>query len=327
MLVAAMISAIESVTIGVHDLDAALAFYRDRLGYRVECDARAAVSLLAAWRLPVYSDLRLVTLSCEGHPYGRIRLAALAGGSTVATRLDAGPAAMDTPADAGPKAIDIYTGVPISTAIKQVSESGCQPRGDPQRFEIGPHDTEELLLTGPEGLPILLMVGHRHVSGTRRFEPRAGGYSEIATVSVVSADLDASRRFYEEGLGYVHETTDIELRGRDRDAACRLMDVPAGTRIHYALYREPRQPSGKVALLHFYETTTRKLQNPMRPGQLGISLFSCRCDDLEALATRLGRAGGKVSSVIQHVAIDNGLPSRVMLVRGPNEELFELVER
>lgn len=322
-----MISAIETITIGVRDIDVALAFYRGRLGYRIECDVRASVSLLAAWKLPVYADLRLVTLSCDGYAFGRLRLAAFPAPPTMATRLDEGPEAVDAATDAGPKALDFYTGAPIAQAIADLTDSGCIARGEPQRFSVGPHDTEELLLTGLDGIPLLLMVGHQPVPGARRFEPRPGCFGEIATVSVVAGDLDASRRFYQEGLGYVHETTDIELRGADRDAVCRLMGIPPRTRVHCALYRQPQQPSGKVALFHFYDRTTGPLRHAMRPGQLGMTLFTCRCSDLDAFASRLGRAGGKVETTIQHVAVDEGVPCRVALVRGPNGELFELVER
>jgi catechol 2,3-dioxygenase-like lactoylglutathione lyase family enzyme len=322
-----MISAFESVTVGVRDVESALAVFRDRMGYRVEFDVRASVSLLSAWKLPVHEDVRLVTLSADGHGAGRIRLARYpdAGGAT--TRLDHGPGAADRPTDVGPKALDIYTGAPIGEAVDLLVAAGCEARGRPERFEIGSNDTEEVILTGPDGVPLLLMVGHAHLPGNRRVAPGAGRFSEVATLSVVAAGLDASRRFYEEALGYVHEATDVELRGEHRDAACRLFGVPMGTRVHVALYRERRQASGKFVLIHFYDRTTGPLAHPMRPGQLGISLISCRCGDLDALSARLGRAGGQVESVIQHAAVDEGTPCRVMLVRGPNGELFEFLER
>jgi len=322
-----MISAIESVTVGVRNIDAALGVFRDRMGYRIDVDVRASVNLLAAWKLPVHEDVRLVTLSADGHPAGRIRLAQFPGTRGIATRIDHGPAALDRPTDAGPKALDIYTGKPITAAVAALAAAGCPARSSAERFEIGEYDTEEVIVTGPDGVPLLLMVGHAHQADARRFEPAAGRFSEVATVSIVTADLDASRRFYEEALGYVHERTDIELRGENRDAACRLFGVPEGTRIHFAMYRERRQPSGKVVLVHFYDRTTGPLSHPMRPGQLGLTLFTCRCSSLEALSGRFGRAGGQVESVIQHVAVDQGQPCRVMLVRGPSGELFEFVER
>lgn len=322
-----MISGIESITVGVHDIDAALGLFRDRMGYRVEHDVRASVSLLGAWKLPVHEDVRLVTLSCDGYPCGRIRLAAFGSSALRTTRLDFGPDAPDRPTDVGPKALDIYTGAPIQQGLEMLVSAGCTARNAPVRFEIGPNDTEEVIVSGPDGLPMLLMVGHRHASGTRRIDPPAGRFSEVATVSIVTHDLDASRRFYEEALGYVHETTDFEVRGEHREAACRLLGAPDGTRVHFAMYRERRQPSGKVVLVHFYDRTTPPLVRPMRPGQLGIALLTCRCTSLDGVAERLGRAGGQVESVIAHVAVDVGVPCRVMLVRGPNSELFEFVER
>jgi catechol 2,3-dioxygenase-like lactoylglutathione lyase family enzyme len=322
-----MMTAIESVTVGVRDLDAALGLFRDTLGYKVEFDLRASVNLLAAWKLPVHEDVRLVTLSCDGHPWGRLRLAHWPGAPAAVTRDDFGPDAPDRPTDAGPKALDLYTGAPIAKAIEALEAAGCAPHGRAERFHIGSNDTEEVIVSGPDGVALLVMVGHGHVAGIRRLSPAAGQFSEVATVSIVTRDLDASRRFYEEALGWVHEATDVELRGEHRDAACRLYGVPEGTRVHMAVYRERRQPSGKVVLVHFHDRTTGPLAHPMRPGQNGLALLTCRCPNLEALAARLGRAGGQVESIIQHVAVDAGIPCRVMLVRGPSGELFECVER
>jgi catechol 2,3-dioxygenase-like lactoylglutathione lyase family enzyme len=322
-----MISGIESVTLGVRDVEAALTLLRDRMGYRLEHDVRASVNLLGAWKLPVHEDVRLVTLSCDGYPYGRIRLAGFGPLATRATRLDFGPGAPDRATDVGPKALNIYTGAPIRRGLDLLVEAGCVQRSEPVRFEIGPNDTEEVIVSGPDGVPLLVMVGHRHASGSRRLDPAPCRFSEVATVSIITHDLDTSRRFYEEALGYVHESTDIEVRGEHRGAACRLLGVPEGTRVHFAMYRERRLPSGKVVLIHFYDRTTPPLARPMRPGQLGLALLTCRCTSLDGLAERLGRAGGQVESVIQHVAVDVGVPCRVMLVRGPNGELFEFVER
>lgn len=322
-----MMTAIESVTVGVRDLDAALGLFRDTLGYRVELDVRASVNLLAAWQLPVHEDVRLVTLSCDGHPWGRVRLARWPSAPVAVTRDDFGPGAHDRPTDAGPKALDLYTGAPIEASIRALAAAGCAARGAAERFMIGSNDTEEVIASGPDGLALLVMVGHGHVPGIRRASPGPAQFSEVATVSIVTRDLDASRRFYEEALGWVHEATDVELRGEHRDAACRLFGVAEGTRVHMAVYRERRQASGKVVLVHFHDRTTGPLAHPMRPGQNGLALLTCRCPNLEALAARLGRAGGQVESVIQHVAVDAGVPCRVMLVRGPSGELFECVER
>jgi catechol 2,3-dioxygenase-like lactoylglutathione lyase family enzyme len=233
-----MISAIESITVGVRDLESACSLLRERMGYQVELDVRASVSLLSVWKLPVHEDVRLVTLSADGHPWGRVRLARFPDEGGAATRLDHGDGAVDRPTDVGPKALDIYTGPPIGEAVAALGAAGCPARGRPERFEIGSNDTEEVIVSGPDGVPLLLMVGHSHLPGSRRFAPAAGRFSEVATLSVVAADLDASRRFYEEGLGYVHEATDVELRVRDEDRWWQLWYSRQGSAV--------RSPSGNV---------------------------------------------------------------------------------
>jgi hypothetical protein len=68
------VSPIESVTAGVRDLAAAVAFCRDGLRLEVVSDARASVGLLGAWKRPVHETLRLVELARPDHA-PRLRLA------------------------------------------------------------------------------------------------------------------------------------------------------------------------------------------------------------------------------------------------------------
>lgn len=68
------VSPIESVTAGVSDMAAAVAFCRDRLRLEVVSDLRASVGLLGAWKRPVHETLRLVELALHGHA-PRLRLA------------------------------------------------------------------------------------------------------------------------------------------------------------------------------------------------------------------------------------------------------------
>ncbi|MCZ8131770.1 MAG: VOC family protein [Steroidobacteraceae bacterium] len=321
-----MISGIECVTLGVRDLDGALGLFRDVFGYRVESDTRASVSLLSVWGLRPYADVRLVELSCDGYAFGRLRLAQFPDEGP-ATRDDFGPAAPDAPTAAGPKALDLYVAPPMSAALDVAVRSGCMLRAGPVRFAVRDTETEEALLTGPARLPLLLMVGHRHPKRAQREVPPPGRTSEVATVSVVTADLDATRRFYVDGLGLTADGVDDELHGDDRARVCRLLGVPEDTRVSLVLFRDPAQPSGKVLAVHFHDRTTPTLAHAMRPGNLGISLFSTRCPNLEALRERLESAGTREHLPILHVALGDGMPARTMLARGPNGELFEFIER
>lgn len=321
-----MASGLESVTVGVRSIDAALGVFRDALGLRLESDRRASVSLLSAWRCPVHADVRLVELSGEGHPFGRIRLAQFEPPPGFATRLDSGTEAPDRPTDVGPKALDFYTGSPVEKGLLALERAGCTRRTDPVRYRVGAVESEEVILNGPDGVPLLLMVGHAHDARLMRRPIVPGRFSEIATASIVAADLDASRRFYGECLGLVLDL-DGEVPPDFRDSVCRLTGVPADTRIHLLVYRDNEQPSGKILLAHFFEATTAPLAHPMAPGQLGVNLFSLRCDDLDTLEPRLREMQFEIATRPTHVALGDGAPARIMLVRGPSNELLELIER
>ena len=322
-----MISGIECVTLGVSDLDTALTLFRDVCGLRVESDTRASVSLLSLWGLAPYEDVRLVELSCDGEAFGRIRLARYPDPQLRVTRRDHGPAAIDAATDVGPKALDLYVAPPLKNAIAVLTAAGCELRAGPTRFLVRGSDTEEALLTGPAHTPLLLMVGHRHPKRAQRAVPRPGRTSEVATVSVIVADRDATRRFYVDGLGLRADDIDDELEGDSRVRVCRLFGAPEDSRVSLMLFRDPAQPSGKVQAVHFHERTTHELAAPMRPGNIGISLFSTRCAQLETLRERLQDAGLAAGHLpIVHVALGDGMPARVMLTRGPNGELFEFIE-
>ncbi len=322
-----MISGIESVTLGVRDLSAALRLFRDVCGLRVESDTRASVSLLSVWGLPPYADVRLVELSCDGYAFGRVRLAEVTEPEARVTRRDHGLDATDAPTDVGPKALDLYVAPPLADALEVLGAAGCELRAGPVRFVVGDSDSEEALLTGPADTPLLLMVGHRHPQRAQRAVPAARRTSEVATVSVVVASLETTRRFYVDGLGLSADDIDDELAGDERRRVCRLFGVPEDSRLSLVLFRDPQQPSGKILGVHFHDRTTGELANPMRPGNLGINLFSTRCAQLESLRERLQAAGLAGHLPILHVALGDGMPARVMLTRGPNGELFEFIER
>ena len=322
-----MISGIECVTLGVPDLAPAVHLFKDVCGFRVESDTRASVSLLSVWGLPPYADVRLIELSCDGYAFGRIRLAGFPASAARVTRRDHGVGATDHPTDVGPKALDLYVAAPLEAAIAVLATAGSPLRAGPLRFVVRDSDTEEAVLTGPADTPLLLMVGHRHPPRAQRAVPPPGRTSEVATVSVIIADLAATRRFYVDGLGLRATDIDDELAGDDRQRVCRLFGVAEDSRVSLILFRDPAQPSGKVLGVHFHERTTHELAHPMRPGNAGINLFSTRCGQLESLRERLQRAGLAEHLPILHVALGDGMPARVMLTRGPNGELFEFIER
>jgi catechol 2,3-dioxygenase-like lactoylglutathione lyase family enzyme len=151
-----------------------------------------------------------------------------------------------------------------------------------------------------------------------------GDYSEVPTISVVAGDLDTTRRFYGETLGLV-TGTDAETPAEFRDKVNGLVGIPAGSRVHFLLYQDPAEPSGKILLVYFGGASQRRLTGRMHPSRLGVALYTHGTQDLAALHARL-RAGapGNGARVEVEPRVVDGV--RCMLVRGPNEELFEFTE-
>lgn len=317
-----MVSALESVTVGVSRLDEALRLFRDTLGFQVDADFAAAPALCAAWGLPAGQGARIVELSLAGYPVGRLRVVQYTPAASERVRVHHGAGPHDGPMDVGPKAIDFYIHPPARRAFELITRAGFATRSPPIRHEVGETVSEEFVFWGPDGVPLLVMVGHRH--GPDQMRRVDAPFSEVATVSVVGGDPVATRRFYGEALG-LRALLDIETAPEFLDLANELTGTPRGTPIHWLLYAEPGEPSGKILVLHFGGDPGRRLAGRMRPGHLGFSLMTQFAPDLDALERALRAAGARIMTPPVEVPWDGGT-RRILLAHGPNEELFEFVE-
>jgi catechol 2,3-dioxygenase-like lactoylglutathione lyase family enzyme len=314
------VGAMRLATVGVSDLDKALALFRDGMELEVEAEGWLSDSLLKAWGLPADTRARYAELSGKGYPIGRLRLVQYEPAATQLVRLDHGGSGGDVGTDVGPKALDFYVADPITDSVQRIESLGYKFRSPPVKHQIAESISEECLFSGPDGVPILIMVGHRHAPTSLRAGSPEGPFSEIPTISVVAGDLAATRRFYGEGLG-LETVTDAETPDEYRDLVDDLTGVPKGTRIHFLMYVEPDEPSGKILLVHFFDQTGKRLEGRAGPGKLGFSLLTHDCDDLDALHQRLEGIGARILATPR--AVDD---YRMMLVEGPNCEVFEFTE-
>jgi catechol 2,3-dioxygenase-like lactoylglutathione lyase family enzyme len=316
------VGAIRSVTVGVSDIGSALRLFRDVMGLQVESDELA--DLQEAWRLPPGTRVRLVELSCSGYEFGRLRLAEYEPRATAIVRDEFG--GPDSPADIGPKAIDFYVkrDVPMADALRAVAEAGAIPRTRPIRYEVGQLVSEEAVVSGPDEIPMLLMRPIDHPSTSLRVGGPVCRYSEIPTVSVIVDDLERSTAFYEQVLGY-ERGTDARIRDDLQAVVAELTGVPAETGIHLRLVRDGAEVSGKVLLIRFQGARQKRLVGRMRPGHLGISLYSCQVDGLDELRERLADFGAPILAGPLEVRA-GGSARRVLLAEAPDEVVFEFFE-
>lgn len=317
-----MVSAIESVTVGVSSLRESLRLFVDVMSLEVDAQFEASPSVAAAWGLRHGTRARIAELSCGGYPVGRLRLVEYAPFPARRARVHHGAGPRDSPLDIGPKAIDFYVPASAQRAWEVVTAAGFEARSKPIRHEVGDTVSEEFVFWGPDGVPLLIMVGHRH--GPESMRATDARFSEVATVSVVGGDVAATRRFYGDLLG-LRALIDTETAPEFLDLANELTGTPPGTSIHWLLYAGPGEPSGKILVVTFGGSQGRRLAGRMRPGHLGFSLLTHFAPDLDVLHASLSEAGCPVVTPPREVEW-HAAHRRVMLAGGPNEELFEFVE-
>jgi catechol 2,3-dioxygenase-like lactoylglutathione lyase family enzyme len=321
----AAVSAIRSVTVGVSNIDVALGLFRDAMGLQVEYDDRD-LDLTEAWMLPHGTRTRVVELSCGGYEYGRLRLAEFRPSSSVRVRDEFG-GGPDAPSDIGPKAIDFYVRprVDMAQTLDELSAAGAVAQTRPITYEVGTLVSEEAVVAGPDGVPMLMMRAVRHPPSSLRQGGPTCSFSEIPTISIIVGDLEESTAFYEEVLGYARGT-DAPIKAELQRAVAELTGVPSTTEIYLRLVRNPAQASGKILLIRFRGPAQRRLQGRMRPGNLGISLYSCEVEGLDTLKRAIEVAGQNVLSGPTRFSL-GGKKGRVMLAQGPDEVLLEFFER
>ncbi len=319
-----MVGAMRLATVGVTDMQQALGLFRDIMRLKVERRGPVPRALLKAWRVPGTVNAHMCELSCKGYPMGRLRLVEFDPTPTHKVRNDHGSANPDSGTDVGIKALDFYVADPILPSVRKIEAAGYSFRSRPVKHQIGEHISEECLFSGPDGVPILIMVGHKHGPTSMRGGSPDGPFSEIPTISVVAGDLAKTRAFYE-GVLQMTATTDSETGDAYRDLVDDLTGVPRGTRVHFLMYTQKGEASGKILLVHFFDRTGKRLAGRMKPGNLGFSLLTHDTDDINALYTRLRAVGADIPTPPTLIEGD-GAPYRIMLAKGPNEEMFEFVQ-
>lgn len=312
-------------TVGVSDMGQALGLFRDIMELRVEREREIPACLLKAWGVAEGIAARQVELSCKGFPIGRLRLVEYTPTPTQKVRLEYFGKEGDTGTDVGVKALDFYVEDPISVSVAKIQAAGYTFHSPPVKHQIGPTISEECLFSGPDGIPILIMVGHHHMPTSKRKGTPDGPFSEIPTISIVAGDLDLTRAFYRDVLGLV-AVGDAETAEEYRDLVDDLTGVPHGTRVHFLMHAAKGQSSGKILCVHFFERTGKRLVGRMRPGHLGFSILTHDTSDLDDLYRKLSDFGLEIVTPPTNITGD-GNSYRMMLARGPNEELFEFTQR
>lgn len=314
-------TSLKIVSVGVSDMDAALRLFRDLMGFQVEHDT-VLPAVEDADPTFTFPEQRAVDLSVDGYPTGRVRLLATPASAPRVRDDHGGP---DSPSDIGPKALDFYIVEPFEEVLDLLASVGCHPRSEPIHWRLGPFESKEVVVSGPDGVPLLFMVGVNHQPDMMRPVPAGRTFGEMATQSVLVEDVAATKAFYEQVLE-LHEIADVGVDPDYSDVLATLVDVRQPSGLRALVYAAPGDASGKYLLLQFNDPEGgRRLTGRMRPGHLGVALFTHDTDDLDARLVAAETHGIRASSV--HVRQEPDGSFRTAFLIGPNEELIQLRER
>ncbi|HTT00663.1 MAG TPA: hypothetical protein VMG11_01130 [Steroidobacteraceae bacterium] len=295
-----MIQAITSVTLAVSDLDSSLRLFRDRLGLAVVIDAHASVGLLAAWRYPVHESVRLVELAAPDGVLGRIRLAVFEDAEGIPqapTRLGGGASHGAAAQVAGAIAL-------ISRVDGEDAFILCEPDGLPQLVA-------STTKNGPVAVP-----------GTAPHDAGAPCHS----VWVLAGPSAIAERFYGEALGFSAAGSRPSLPEHVDSAIRSILEVPSAGPLQATAYHTGGERRDAIVLVRSSTDPDPPPARPRRVGEPGINLVSCECANLDELTKRLSALALEPLALPTHVALPDGRPGKVMVVRGPSEELFEFIE-
>lgn len=138
----------------------------------------------------------------------------------------------------------------------------------------------------------------------------------VAHVGICVADLERSRRFYRDALGFA-EVSRLETASAP---ARRLMQVPDAD-VRAAFFE---RDGLRIELLHFARPGAAEGERPRPMNQLGLTHVALRVDALDDTVETLRRAGG---TPLEDTRMDDpALRARAIIVLDPDGTRLELIE-
>lgn len=241
-------SPLDTVVIGVADLEASLAFYRDVIGMTASAPVDWSGDAFAAiWHLPEGAGARAAFCHAGPDPVGRVLLVEFAAPGRLLVRENAERRSF------GLFNLNFYT-PDIHAAHAELSARGYEFWSAPVEHAFTPEvgTPVEVIFEGPDAVPINLVELKGGEPSSRIGEMRAfmaafghtaAGYSPVVTSAHCVRSRNAGVAFYGEVLG-MSVIIDEELFS---DEANHFLNTPAGARTHITFVQGAHM-FGKVAM-------------------------------------------------------------------------------
>ena len=309
-----MFSEIKLVTVGVRDLDRAIAFYADAFAFeeisRTRVDHEAVAS---AWRIPAGVAGRFAILGIAGIESGMLRLVEW---TPAGDHVWASPA---RPQDLGAQGVTIRV-KDVNAAWNLLGQSGAREKSKPTYWEVEQNIAAwDSKCYDPEGnlLDVFQVVGEIE----RALGPFAPGReaSEIQTVAIRCSDARRSESFYR-ALGFE------PLYDRVVDHLWTFLELPTGTQVHNInLIMPGGRPTGRVELIQYIGLQGKSLTARSAPPGRGPTMISMRVGDLDLASSTLKGLGAKPIGAARYDSPPFG-PVAAATFFGPSDEVIEIFQ-
>jgi catechol 2,3-dioxygenase-like lactoylglutathione lyase family enzyme len=268
----------ERISISVGDLDQALAFYRDWVGFTQVGDyALDPHEIEALWRLPEGTRARSVLLKSEGP-------------TTLLELLDFGQRSRKI-IRPNPRGLDLgYWGMSLKVHDLDGIVEDLKARGyrwSSEAFTYTPaflkFGVRNVVLDGPDHNPI---YHYEMLNGEPWSGPR---YVELNHLAMLVDDVPAYQRFFGDVLGLVH-------RGEFEDTGTMntFYDMPPGAKGREGFFSPAEGRAATMNYVIISPSNGRSLAAVARPPNLGEFQTSFRVDDLAATMAKTRESGFKV---------------------------------
>jgi catechol 2,3-dioxygenase-like lactoylglutathione lyase family enzyme len=309
-----MFSEIKLVTVAVRDLDRAIAFYADALGFEEISRTRVDHEALAsAWRVPAGVAGRFAVMGIAGIESGMLRLVEW---TPAGDHVWASPA---RPQDLGAYSVNFRV-KDLAAAWNLLGQSGAREKSKPTYWEAEQNIAAwAAQCQDPDGttLDVCQVMGEIE----RTLGPFARGHdaSEVQSVVIHCADARRSEAFYR-ALGFE------PLYDRVIEHLWTFLGLPTGTKVHdIHLLMPGERPNGRVELVQYVGLQGRSLKRRSAPPGRGPQMISMRVADLDLASTTLKNLGGKPIGRARYDSPPFGPVSSATFF-GPSDEVIEVFQ-
>jgi catechol 2,3-dioxygenase-like lactoylglutathione lyase family enzyme len=270
----------ERITISVSDMDKALAFYRDWVGFTPVGDfVLDPHEIESLWRLPEGTRARSVLLKGPG-PETVVELVDFGHRSRTVIRPD-------------PRSLDLgYWGLSflvrdIDGLVEDLQKKGFRWTSEAMTYHPAflNYGVRNVVLDGPDHNPI---YHYERLTGEPGSGPR---YIELNHVAMLVDDVPAFERFFGDILGLIR-------RGEfnDNGALNQLFDMPSGTRGREGFFSPAEGRAATLNYVYVPGSSGRSRADVARPPHIGEFQSSFRVDNLAGMLARVREGGFKVLS-------------------------------